>query len=124
LIDWECGRDQVTFERLLARLRRWKGRLVCTDEYVVYEQALSAGRHYAGKDQTVALERAHSRLRHWLARFRRRTCVVSRSREMVDRSIALIAHLHINRTVDPSFFHLPLAVKYLTDSCSPKKLSL
>lgn len=110
LIDWECGgRDQVTFERLLARLRRWKVRLICTDEYGVYQQALSAGHHYAGKDQTVALERTHSRLRHWLARFRRRTCVVSRSREMVDRSIALIAHFHINQEVEPSFFHLPLA---------------
>lgn len=110
LIDWECGgRDQMTFERLLARLRRWKVRLICTDEYVVYQHSLSAGRHYAGKDQTVALERTHSRLRHWLARFRRRTCVVSRSREMVDRSIALVAHLHINQEVDPSFFHLPLA---------------
>lgn len=110
LIDWECGgRDQVTFERLLARLRRWKVRLICTDESGVYQQALSAGRHYTGKDQTVALERTHSRLRHWLARFRRRTCVVSRSREMVDRSIALIAHFHINQEVEPSFFHLPLA---------------
>jgi insertion element IS1 protein InsB len=110
LIDWECGgRDQMTFERLLARLRRWKVRLICTDEYVVYQHSLSAGRHYAGKDQTVALERTHSRLRHWLARFRRRTCVVSRSREMVDRSIALVAHLHINQEVDPSFCHLPLA---------------
>jgi hypothetical protein len=28
---------------------------------------------------------------------------------MVDRSIALIAHLHINQEVEPSFFHLPLA---------------
>jgi insertion element IS1 protein InsB len=110
LIDWECGgRDQMSFERLLARLRRWKVRLICTDEYVVYQHSLSAGRHYAGKDQTVALERTHSRLRHWLARFRRRTCVVSRSKEMVDCSIALVAHLHINQEVDPSFFHLPLA---------------
>ena len=97
----------MIFERLLARLRRWNVRLICTDEYGVYQQSLPAGRHYAGKDQTVALEGAHSRLRHWLARFRRRT--VSRSREMVDRSIALIPHLHINRAVDPSFCHLPLA---------------
>ena len=109
LIDWECGgRDQMTFERLLVRLRRWKVGLICPDQYVVYEQSLSAGRHYAGKDQTVALERTHSRLRHWLARFRRRT-LVSRSSEMVDRSIALIAHLHINKEADPSFCHLPLA---------------
>jgi insertion element IS1 protein InsB len=93
LIDWECGdRDQMTVERLLARLRRWKVRLFCTDEYVVYELALSVGQHYAGKDQTVALERTHSRLRHWLAQFRRRTCVVSRSKQMIDRSIALMAH--------------------------------
>jgi insertion element IS1 protein InsB len=99
-----CGdRDPATFERLLTRLRRWNARLICTDEYVVYEQALSAGRHYAGKDQTVELERAHSRLRHWLARFRRRTCVASRSKEMVDRSIALAAHLPINQAVDPCF---------------------
>ncbi len=110
LIDWECGnRDQATFECLLSRIRRWNARLVCTDEYVVYEQGLSAGQHYAGKDQTVALERTHSRLRHWLARFRRRTCVVSRSKQMVDRSMALAAHLHINQAVKPSFFHLKLA---------------
>jgi insertion element IS1 protein InsB len=98
----------MTFERLLARLRRWNVRLICTDEYAVYGQSLSAGQHYVGKDQTVALERTHSRLRHWLARLRRRTCVVSRSREMVDRSIALIAHLHINQQVDPSFCRLAL----------------
>ena len=66
------------------------------------------GQHYAGKDQAVELERAHGRLRHWLARFRRRTCVVSRSKEMVDRSIALAAHLHINRDVDPRYCYLPL----------------
>jgi IS1 family transposase len=46
LIDWECGdRDQITFERLLARLQRWKVRLFCTDEYIVYELTLSVGQH-------------------------------------------------------------------------------
>jgi insertion element IS1 protein InsB len=87
LIDWECGgRGQATFERPLVRLRRWNARLLCTDEYVVYEQGLSTGRHYAGKDRPGALERTHARLRHWLARFRRRTRVVSRSRDMAGRS--------------------------------------
>jgi hypothetical protein len=32
----------------------------------------------------VAIERVNSRLRHWFARFRRRTCVVSKALEMVD----------------------------------------
>jgi insertion element IS1 protein InsB len=110
LIDWECGkRDQATFERLLSRLKRWHVRLFCTDDYIVYENRLAVGQHDSGKDRTVAVERMHGRLRHWLARFRRRTCVVSRSKPMIDRSIALFAHLHVNGGVEPSFFHLPLA---------------
>ena len=32
----------------------------------------------------MAIERVNSRLRHWFARFRRRTCVVSKALEMVD----------------------------------------
>lgn len=55
---------------------------------------LGAGFHYQGKDMTVEAERTHSRLRHWLARFRRRTGVVSKSKDMVNRSIALFAYLH------------------------------
>ena len=40
----------------------------------------------------------HARLRHWFARFRRRTVVVSRSAAMVDRTKALFAHNHSKRT--------------------------
>jgi insertion element IS1 protein InsB len=46
----------------------------------------------------VAIERVNSRLRHWFARFRRRTCVVSKALEMVDATIALFAAYHVNRT--------------------------
>src|SRR3954447_13270995 len=34
LVDWECGgRDKVTCERLIERLRRWRTRLFCADDY-------------------------------------------------------------------------------------------
>ena len=46
----------------------------------------------------MAIERVNSRLRHWFARFRRRTCVVSKTLEMVDATIALFAAYHVNRT--------------------------
>ena len=36
-------------------------------------------------------ERDHARQRHWLARFRRRSIVVSKAERMVDASIALFA---------------------------------
>ncbi len=92
LVDWECGgRDRATLERLLARLKHWDPRLYCTDDWAAYQEAIPQGRLYVGKDQTHGLERDHARQRHWLARFRRRTCVVSRAVRLVNASIALFA---------------------------------
>src|SRR3712207_8845233 len=49
----------------------------------------SPGRLFVGKEETHGIERDHARQRHWPARFRRRTCVVSKAKRMVDASIAL-----------------------------------
>src|SRR5919107_5582793 len=47
-------------------------KLYCTDDS--YDTLLPVGRHYIGKDETVAIERVNSRLRHWFARFRPVLC--------------------------------------------------
>jgi IS1 family transposase len=105
LVDWECGRrDEATFRRLLTRLQRWKVRLFCTDAFVVYDTALPVGRHDVGKDQTVALERTNAQQRHWTAALRRRSIVVSKSLEMIERRMALFAHLHVNRDAPPDMY--------------------
>jgi insertion element IS1 protein InsB len=92
LVDWECGgRDAATAQRLIERLKRWRARLYCADDYAVYEVLLPVGRLYAGKDESHGIERDHARQRHWLARFRRRSIVVSKAKRMVDASIALFA---------------------------------
>ena len=92
LVDWECGgRDAATAQRLIERLKSWQARLYCADDYAVYEVLLPVGRLYAGKDETHGIERDHARQRHWLARFRRRSIVVSKAKRMVDASIALFA---------------------------------
>src|ERR671912_262900 len=97
LIDWACGdRDRATLERLLGRLEPWGVRLFCTDDYAPYDAALPAGRHYIGKDQTQRSESNNARQRHWFARFRRRTCVVSRAVAMVEATMALFAFYHCN----------------------------
>ena len=91
-MDWECGgRDRATLERLLKRLERWRARLYCADGWEAYAELLPVGRLYVGKDETHGIERDHARQRHWLARFRRRSIVVSRAKRMVDASIALFA---------------------------------
>src|SRR5919206_2607069 len=90
VIDWECGcRDVATLSRLLERVERWGVRLYCTDDWAAYGELIPQGRLSVGKDQTHGIERDHSRQRHWLARFRRRTCVVSKAVRMVEASIAL-----------------------------------
>src|SRR5918993_2120134 len=92
LVDWECGgRDRATLDELLGRVKRWNPRLYCTDDWAAYQEAIPQGRLYVGKDETHGLERDHARQRHWLARFRRRSIVVSKAKRMVDASIALFA---------------------------------
>jgi insertion element IS1 protein InsB len=91
-VDWECGgRDKATCERLLERLKPWRTRLYCADDDAVYDVLLPAGRLYTGKDETHGIERDNARQRHGLARFRRRSIVVSKALRMVDVSIALFA---------------------------------
>ena len=90
VIDWELGgRDAATLR--FDRLERWGVRLYCADGWEAYAELIPQGRLYVGKEETHGIERDHSRQRHWLARFRRRTCVVSRAERMVDASIALFA---------------------------------
>ena len=49
-----------------------------------------------GKKGTVAIERNNCRQRHWFARFKRKSIVVSKSLHMVDMTMALFARFHVN----------------------------
>src|SRR5215217_6026021 len=90
VVDWECGDgDAAALSRLLERLERWGVRLYCADDWAAYAELIPQGRLFVGKEETHGIERDHARQRHWLARFRRRTCVVSKTKRMVDASIAL-----------------------------------
>ena len=66
-------------------------RLYCADGWAAYAKLVPQGRLFVGKEETHGIERDHARQRHWLARFRRRSIVVSKAVRMVDASIALFA---------------------------------
>ena len=85
---------------MVQRLRAWKARLYCADAYKVYADLIPIGRLYQGKDHTPGVERTNAQQRHWLARFRRRTCVVSKAVRMVEASMALLARFCVNGTPD------------------------
>ena len=61
------------------------------DDDAAYGELIPTGQLYAGKDETHGIERDNARQRYWLARFRRRSIVVSKAKRMVDVSMALFA---------------------------------
>jgi insertion element IS1 protein InsB len=75
--------------RLLERVERWNPHLYCTDDRVAYAELIPQGRPFVGKEETYGIKRDHVRQRHWLARFRCRTRVVSKAKRMVNASTAL-----------------------------------
>lgn len=88
-------RDNITCQRLLDKIGT-KGRLFLTDHWEGFPRIIPAEQHRAGKHLTVPIEQDNSGIRHCLARFRRRTKVVSKSEEMVELSLRLYHRLHDN----------------------------
>jgi insertion element IS1 protein InsB len=82
--------------------------LFCSDSDGVYPLVLAVGNHHQGKGETVALERNNRQQRHWTAALRRRSIVVSKSLAMIERRVALFAHLHVNKEAAPEMYRLPI----------------
>ncbi|WP_315861544.1 IS1 family transposase [[Leptolyngbya] sp. PCC 7376] len=104
LIDWELGsRDSRTLGHLLERFSQWQITVYCTDNWKPYQQLLENhpdAFHVISKKETIAIERNNSDNRHWFARFHRRTKVVSKSKHMVDLSMALFAKFRVNGSIE------------------------
>ena len=69
------------------------GRTFVTDDWEGTHRVIPEAQLFTGKDLTFPIEQDNSNIRHCLARFRRRTKVVSRCRTMVDLSLRLLHHL-------------------------------
>lgn len=70
-----------------------KGKTFVTDDWEGYHRLIPQAQLFTGKDLTFPIEQDNSNVRHYLARFRRRTKVVSKCRTMVDLSLRLLHHL-------------------------------
>ena len=80
----------------MKRLKKWKVEIFCTDNWKIYNKEISADKLKQSKAETVAIERNNGRQRHWFARFRRKSIVVSKSLQMVELTMALFARFHVN----------------------------
>ena len=86
------GRDDATCRRLIDKVGL-AGRTFVTDDWEGYHRVIPPEQLFTGKDLTFPIEQDNNNVRHCLARFRRRTKVVSRCRVMMDLSLRLLHHL-------------------------------
>jgi insertion element IS1 protein InsB len=94
-IAWVVGgRDDATLRMLLEKIGM-KDRIFFTDDWDGYHRVIPEAQLYTGKDLTYPIEESNSDVRHYLARFRRRTKVVSKCKHMVDLSLRLLHHFQI-----------------------------
>ncbi len=77
-----------------------KAKRVVTDKYACYAKVIGSRSLRQGKANTYQVEQNNFLQRHWLARFHRRTYVVSRSQEMVDMSLALFARFSVSGSIN------------------------
>lgn len=88
---------------MLDRLLKWEVTVYCTDNWEGYSKELEDhpnAHHVETKKETKNIERNNSDNRHWFARFKRKSKVVSKSIEMVDITMGLFAKFRVNGTID------------------------
>ena len=68
------------------------------DNWEAYTELVPQGLLIQTKAETHGVERNNFRQRHWFGRFRRKTCIVSRCKQMVDLTMSLFACFRVNGT--------------------------
>jgi IS1 family transposase len=91
LLDMVTGqRDTGTCERLLKNLyAKYTPDSILTDDYKVYGKLLSPETHQVGKDLTYTIEQHNSDTRHYGARFKRKSKVVSKRPDRAEMQITM-----------------------------------
>jgi len=97
LIGFTFGdRDTSTLMDLISKLAGYKVKIFYTDDFGPYQKLIPEHMLMQSKAETVAIERNNGRQRHWLAAFRRRSIVVTKSLKILESTLALFAYYHIN----------------------------
>ena len=63
--------------------------IICTDDYPAYNKIVPEERHIQTKAETCAIESLNSRIRHYLARFHRKTFCYSKAIHMVQATLTI-----------------------------------
>lgn len=92
IIDFQIGdRTKWTYFKIAQRInKKYNVKYLCTDHYEAYSSYTITDKHIQSKSETSLIESVNSRIRHYLARFNRRTKRYSKSIEMIEHSLLLL----------------------------------
>ena len=82
-------RNKATGQKLWRQLQLFDMDQVCSDYFPVYPQIVNHPNHTITKAETWGIESLNSRIRHYLARFRRKTFCYSKAFHMVKATLTL-----------------------------------
>jgi insertion element IS1 protein InsB len=94
------GKRRAMRVLMVVRLAQWGVKLYCTDQWATYASFIPQDKLVQSKAMTHDIERNHCRLRHWFGRFKRKSTITSKSKEMVDLTMALFAKFWVNGNQD------------------------
>lgn len=88
-------RDRPTVRKLLQKISYIECLRYYTDSHLSYKGLFPKDKHRESKKYTYTIEGINSAIRHYLARFRRRSKCYSKSETMADKSLSLFErYLH------------------------------
>ncbi len=93
VVDFEVSttRDFEPYYYLARRLEsKYHIEISCSDHYAVYGRYRLADKHYFTKKETALVESFNSLIRHYLARFNRKTKRYSKALDMIYNSILML----------------------------------
>ena len=90
------SRDFWAYYEMAQRLeRRYRINILCTDHYEVYSKYRVAHRDVASKAETSLVECKNSLIRHYLARFNRKTKRYSKALDMILHSLWMLFYKNL-----------------------------
>jgi len=93
VLGFEVGdRSESTAQRLYDKIKGIGARFYCTDYLEAYRCVLPEKKHKRTKAETYTIEGLNNVVRHFMARFHRRTHCYSKSIECIIYSLNLLFH--------------------------------
>jgi len=92
-LEWELGcRGKKTGRKLWQKIKHYKCFEYCTDYWEAYTDFIPEEKHTQTKAETFTVEGINNVIRHYLARFHRKTHCYSKAIHMVHASLLLFTH--------------------------------